>query len=73
MDVSKLYGTGVAMVTPFTENLEIDYYALERLLERIIAGGVNYLVVMGTTGEASTLSHKEKQAILDFVIAKNSV
>lgn len=72
MDVSKLYGTGVAMVTPFTAHLEIDFDALEKLLERIISGGVNYLVVMGTTGEASTLSLKEKQAILNFVIEKNA-
>ena len=72
MDTSKLYGTGVAMVTPFTEDYQIDYESLEKLLERIIEGGVNYLVVMGTTGEASTLSPKEKQAILEFVVEKNA-
>ncbi|MEL6559839.1 MAG: 4-hydroxy-tetrahydrodipicolinate synthase [Bacteroidota bacterium] len=72
MDVSKLYGTGVALVTPFNENLEIDYNALEKLVEHVITGGVDYLVVMGTTGEASTLSPKEKQAVLEFVVAKNA-
>ncbi|MEL7147009.1 MAG: 4-hydroxy-tetrahydrodipicolinate synthase, partial [Bacteroidota bacterium] len=72
MDTSKLYGTGVALVTPFKEDHQIDFEALEKLVERIIAGGVNYLVVMGTTGEASTLSVSEKQEVLDFVIEKNA-
>ena len=72
MDTSRLYGTGVALVTPFTEKHEIDYEALGRLVEQVIAGGVNYLVVMGTTGEASTLSVAEKQAVLDFVKKQNA-
>ena len=72
MDVSKLYGTGVALVTPFNENFEVDYQSLEKLLDHVINGGVDYLVVMGTTGEASTLSPKEKQDVLDFIIVKNS-
>lgn len=72
MDVRKLYGTGVALVTPFNEKHEIDYKSLEKLLDHVINGGVDYLVVMGTTGEASTLSPKEKQEILDFILIKNS-
>jgi len=72
MDVRKLHGTGVALVTPFNENLEVDYKSLEKLIDHVTSGGVDYLVVMGTTGEASTLSSKEKQEVLDFIIVKNN-
>jgi len=60
------------MVTPFKVNKEIDYPALEKLTNYLIDGGVDYLVVMGTTGEAATLSMIEKQEILDFVIKINN-
>jgi 4-hydroxy-tetrahydrodipicolinate synthase len=60
------------MVTPFKVNKEIDYPALEKLTNYLIGGGVDYLVVMGTTGEAATLSMIEKQEILDFVIKINN-
>lgn len=60
------------MVTPFKVNKEIDYPALEKLTNYLIGGGVDYLVVMGTTGEAATLSMIEKQEVLDFVIKINN-
>lgn len=60
------------MVTPFKVNKEIDYPALKKLTNYLIDGGVDYLVVMGTTGEAATLSMIEKQEILDFVIKINN-
>ncbi len=63
MTHNKFRGLGVAMVTPFTENLEVDYPALEKLTHHLIEGGVNYLVVLGTTGETATLSKDEKKQV----------
>lgn len=63
-------GTGVALVTPFQQNGSVDYPALEQLVNHVIAGGVNYLVVLGTTGESVTLTDKEKKEVLAFVIDK---
>ena len=68
--MKKLYGTGVALITPFTETLEIDYKALKKLL-RHTAKGVDYYVVMGTTGEAATCSEEEKKKVLEFVKGNN--
>ena len=65
-----MYGTGVALVTPFTESLEVDFKALKRLLQHT-AKGVDYYVVMGTTGEAATCSEEEKKAVLEFVKDNN--
>lgn len=62
-----LRGTGVALVTPFRNN-QVDYLGLERLIEHNIAGGVEFLVTMGTTGESVTLSKKEKLEVMDFTI-----
>ncbi len=72
MEVSRLQGTGVALATPFKKNFEVDYQSLEKLVDHVIKGGVDYLVVMGTTGEASTLTSKEKQEILNFIKIKNA-
>lgn len=69
--MKKLYGTGVALVTPFTENQEVDFKALKKLLDHT-AKGVDYYVVMGTTGEAATLDSTEKNSILQFVKDNNS-
>ena len=68
---NKFKGLGVAMVTPFNQEKEIDYNATERLIEHLIDGGVNYIVVLGTTGEAATLSDKEKKSLVKFVIKQN--
>lgn len=65
-------GTGVALVTPFDKDLNIDFNALERLVSHCIEGGVNYLVVMGTTAENPTLSPTEKDAVLKAVIEANA-
>ena len=67
-----LKGTGVALVTPFTKNNEVDYVALEKLVQHVISGGVNYLVVLGTTGESVTLSKEEKKKVVAKVIAVNA-
>jgi 4-hydroxy-tetrahydrodipicolinate synthase len=66
----QLRGTGVALITPFQSDLSIDYTALERIIDFVIKGGVEYLVVLGTTGETPTLSKEEKIAILNFAYEK---
>lgn len=65
-------GVGVALITPFKENRTIDFEALSNLIEYDIAGGVSYLVVMGTTAENPVLSKGERQEILDFVVKQNA-
>ncbi len=61
-----LRGTGVALVTPFTQDLAVDYKALRKLLDFTIEGGVNYIVINGTTAESVTTSTAEKAEILRF-------
>jgi 4-hydroxy-tetrahydrodipicolinate synthase len=68
--MKNLYGTGVALVTPFTEDLEVDFKGLKKLLNHT-AKGADYYVVMGTTGESPTVDSDEKKAILDFVKKNN--
>ena len=72
MQVNKFKGLGVAMVTPFSDNGDIDFPALEKLTEFLIKGGVDYLVVQGTTGESPVLSQNEKQQVLDTVCKVNN-
>lgn len=69
--MSNFKGAGVALVTPFHSDKSIDYTGLERVIEHIIAGGVDYLVVLGTTGETATLSNSEKKDILAYSIKIN--
>ena len=69
--MSQLRGVGVALVTPFNEDLSIDFDALTRLVEFNIENGINYLVVLGTTAESATLSSKEKQEVTDHIIKVN--
>jgi 4-hydroxy-tetrahydrodipicolinate synthase len=64
-------GVGVALITPFKEDLSIDYLALENLINASINGGVDYLVVNGTTSEASTLTDSEKVDLLAFTARVN--
>jgi len=65
-------GAGVALITPFNEDMSVDYSALGRLVEDQISGGIDYLVVLGTTGETPALSDDEKKEIVRFVIEKNA-
>lgn len=60
------------MVTPFREDLSVDVDALERIVEHNIQGGVDYLVVLGTTAESATLSQAEKQLVVDIVVRANA-
>ena len=70
-DVKKFKGTGVAIVTPFKNDSSIDFAALGRVVNHVITGGVNYIVVMGTTGESATLTRDEKKAIIAYVAEVN--
>src|ERR1700735_5144464 len=63
-----LRGTGVALITPFQSNTSIDYTALEKVIDFVIAGGVEYVVTLGTTGETPTLSRDEKVRIARLTI-----
>jgi 4-hydroxy-tetrahydrodipicolinate synthase len=68
--MNKFYGTGVALVTPFTTDGEVDFKGLENLINHQINGGVEYLVSLGTTGESATLTKDEKKAIWEFTAEK---
>ena len=61
-------GLGTALITPFTKEGEVDYTALSKLIEHQIAGGADYLVLLGTTSEVPTLTHVEQDAIIDFAV-----
>lgn len=67
METFSLRGLGVALITPFTESKEVDFPALERMIEHVIGGDADYLVVLGTTGETPTLSETERQEVRNFV------
>ena len=67
--MSELKGLGTALITPFKQDLSVDYPALDRLLDTQLAGGVDYLVVLGTTGEAVTLSAEERKAVRQHIAA----
>lgn len=70
--MNNLKGVGVALVTPFNEDLTVDFAALTSLIEYNIENGTNYLVVLGTTAEAATLSKEEKKEVIKHVIKVNS-
>ncbi len=64
-------GTGVALVTPFHSNGNIDFKSLDALVKHLIQGGVDFLVALGTTAETATLSEDEKSAVLNAIIDAN--
>ena len=65
-------GVGAALITPFDEENEVDYIGLKNLIDLVLEGGVDYLVVQGTTGESPTVTSEEKEKILEFTIKHNS-
>lgn len=69
--MNELKGTGVALVTPFNEKKEVDTEALKKLVHFVLDGGVDYLVVMGTTAENPVLTKDEKELVLKTVIEAN--
>ena len=60
-------GLGVALVTPFMENGAVDFAAVARVVDNLVAGGVDYILVLGTTGETPTLTKDERKALIRFV------
>jgi 4-hydroxy-tetrahydrodipicolinate synthase len=69
--MNQLKGLGVAMITPFKKDTSIDVPALKKLTDHLVDNGADYLVVMGTTGETSTLDKEDKKLVLETVLATN--
>jgi 4-hydroxy-tetrahydrodipicolinate synthase len=67
---NRLRGTGVAIVTPFTKSNAVDFLAFEKILNHTIRNGVNYIVLLGTTGESTTLSKIEKKTLIEFAVER---
>ncbi|GET46429.1 4-hydroxy-tetrahydrodipicolinate synthase [Capnocytophaga felis] len=70
--MEQLKGTGVALITPFTSDNKVDTEALTKIVNYVIDGGVKYLVVLGTTSEAPTLTKDEKKLVCETVIEANN-
>ncbi|MEM9679538.1 MAG: 4-hydroxy-tetrahydrodipicolinate synthase [Bacteroidota bacterium] len=70
--MTKFTGTGVALITPFNEDLTVDFPALEALIEYNISNGTDYLVISGTTGESVTITKEEKANIVSFIAGVNN-
>ena len=70
--MKELIGTGTALITPFNNDYSIDFDALSRIIEQQIAGGTNYFVMLGTTGESATLSNEEKNAVVSHIKKANA-
>ncbi len=67
-----LRGTGVALVTPFDANGQVDATALRRVVDHQLAGGVEYLVALGTTGESATLTEDEQIKVVDIIVEQTA-
>jgi len=70
--MQKFIGTGVALVTPFKKDFSVDTEALTRIVNHVINGGVEYLVVLGTTAESATLSNDEKELVIETIVKANN-
>ncbi|WP_026777369.1 4-hydroxy-tetrahydrodipicolinate synthase [Polaribacter sp. Hel_I_88] len=70
--MQKFIGTGVALITPFKDDLSVDFDALIKLVNFNIEHGTDYLVINGTTGESATITKEEKQQIIDVIIKTNN-
>ncbi len=70
--MSNLKGVGVALVTPFNEDLSVDFDSLTKLVDFNIENGTNFLVILGTTAEAATLSNEEKEQVVQHIIKVNN-
>jgi len=69
---SQLGGTGVALITPFKRNNDVDFDALGKVIDYVIDGGVNYLITLGTTGETPTIDKQEKFDIINYTYEKTN-
>jgi 4-hydroxy-tetrahydrodipicolinate synthase len=72
MKLPPLTGTGIALVTPFKKDDSVDYRALGDIVEHVVKNGVEYLVVLGTTGETPVLSEEEQAGIVRYVVKVNN-
>ena len=70
--MKRIFGTGVALITPFNEDKTIDYPSLEKLINKVIKGGIDFLVVLGTTGEATSINKSEKNELINFIVKLNN-
>lgn len=70
--MNKFVGTGVALVTPFTADLQVDVEALRKVVSFQVENGIDYLVVLGTTGESATLTSEEKKQVIATVVDENN-
>ncbi|TXF75121.1 4-hydroxy-tetrahydrodipicolinate synthase [Chryseobacterium sp.] len=70
--MTNLKGVGVALITPFSEDLSVDFDGLAKLIDFNIENGISYLVVLGTTAEAATLSEDEKKQVIQHIIKVNN-
>jgi 4-hydroxy-tetrahydrodipicolinate synthase len=70
--MNQFKGTGVALITPFKKDNSIDFDALEKIVNYNIDGGVEYLVILGTTGEATVLSDLEKAEVINCIVKTNN-
>jgi 4-hydroxy-tetrahydrodipicolinate synthase len=70
--MKRIFGTGVALITPFNEDKTIDYSSLEKLINKVIKGGIDFLVVLGTTGEATSINKSEKNDLINFIVKLNN-
>ena len=69
--MQSLIGTGVALVTPFKKDFSVDTEALTKITNHVIEGGVEYLVILGTTAESATLNAEEKEVVIETIVAAN--
>lgn len=70
MEKCDIRGTGVALVTPFKEDSSVDFEALERIVDHVVEGGVDFVVALGTTAETSMLTHEEKGKVIEVIVRK---
>ena len=70
--MKRISGTGVALITPFNEDKTIDYISLDKLINKVIEGGIDFLVVLGTTGEATSINEFEKKELINFIVKLNN-
>ncbi len=70
--IKKIKGHGVAMITPFDKNLEVDFDSISKITKNLLNNGTDFLVLLGTTSESSTILKEEKKNVIDHIVAINS-
>ena len=68
--LNRFKGTGIALITPFNEDFSVDYGSLERIVDHVINNGADFLVALGTTSEAPTLTAEEKQQVVKNILSQ---